>query len=85
MVKNVAPMLRTGFISMSKLSNCINPTLESITGTAKNAKMYPPNQAAEEITNSSKSTIPFNLSAVAPIDLWMLISLLRCSRESSKP
>ena len=45
----------------------MNPTLESITGTAKNAKIYPPTQAAEEIINSSKSTIPFNLSAVAPI------------------
>ena len=56
-------------MSISKLSNCINPTLESIIGTAKKAKMYPAIQATEEITNSSNKTIPFNLSAVAPIDL----------------
>ena len=56
-------------MSTSKVSNCMKPTLERIIGTEKNAKMYPATQATEEMTNSSKRTIPFNLSAVAPIDL----------------
>ena len=55
-------------MSISSRSNCMKPTLERITGTAKNASKYPPNHAIEEIINNSNSTMPLSLSAVAPIE-----------------